>query len=85
MKHDICIQKMLSFFDDLTDPRVDRIKLHSVKDIIGITICAVISGCDDWDEIELYGQQKSDWLKQFLELLNGIPNSRGEIRPGRDI
>lgn len=66
--------KMLSFFDDLTDPRVDRTKLHSLKDIIGITICAVISGCDDWDEIELYGQQKSDWLKQFLKLPNGIPS-----------
>lgn len=65
---------MLSFFDDLTDPRVDRTKLHSVKDIIGITICAVISGCDDWDEIELYGQHKFDWLKQFLELPNGIPS-----------
>jgi hypothetical protein len=50
---------MLSFFDDLPDPRVDRTKLHSLKDIIGITICAVISSCDDWDEIELYGQQKT--------------------------
>lgn len=66
--------KMLSFFDDLTDPRVDRTKLHSLKDIIGISICAVISGCDDWDEIELYGQQKSVWLKQFLHLPNGIPS-----------
>ena len=66
--------KMLSFFDDLTDPRVDRTKLHSLKDIIGITICAVLSGCDDWDEIELYGQQKSDWLRQFLQLTNGIPS-----------
>lgn len=65
---------MLSFFEDLTDPRVDRTKLHSLKDIIGITICAVISGCDDWDEIELYGQQKCDWLKQFLALPNGIPS-----------
>lgn len=66
--------KMISFFDDLTDPRVDRTKLHSLKDIIGITICAVISGCDDWEEIELYGRQKSDWLKQFLQLSNGIPS-----------
>lgn len=66
--------KMLSFFDDLTDPRVDRTKLHCLKDIIGITICAVISGCDDWDEIELYGRQKFEWLKQFLELPNGIPS-----------
>lgn len=53
---------------------MERTKLHSVKDIIGITLCAVLSGCDDWDEIELYGQKKYDWLKHFLELPNGIPS-----------
>lgn len=65
---------MLSFFEGLTDPRVDRTKLHSLKDIIGLTICAVLSGCNDWDEIELYGEQKQAWLKQFLVLENGIPS-----------
>lgn len=65
---------MISFFDDLTDPRVERTKLHSLKDIIGITICAVLSGCDDWEEIELYGHKKQLYLKQFLALANGIPS-----------
>lgn len=65
---------MLSFFDSLTDPRVERTKLHSLKDIIGITICAVLSGCDDWEEIEMYGRGKQQWLKQFLSLPNGIPS-----------
>lgn len=65
---------MLSFFEQLTDPRVDRTKLHSLKDIIGLTICAVLSGCDDWEEIELYGHSKQAWLKQFLSLSNGIPS-----------
>ena len=40
---------MLSFFDTLTDLQLDRTKLHSLKDIIGLTICAVLSGCDDWE------------------------------------
>lgn len=65
---------MLSFFDGLTDPRVDRTKLHSLKDIIGLTICAVLSGCNEWTEIELYGQHKQSWLQQFLALKNGIPS-----------
>lgn len=65
---------MLSYFDSLADPRVDRTKLHALKDIIGLTICAVLSGCDDWEEIELYGNQKAPWLKQFLLLSNGIPS-----------
>jgi hypothetical protein len=33
--------KMLSFFDDLTDPRMDRTKLHSLKDIIGINVVEI--------------------------------------------
>ena len=65
---------MLSFFETLTDPRVERTKLHSLKDIIGLTICAVLSGCNDWEEIELYGESKISWLKQFLALPNGIPS-----------
>lgn len=65
---------MLSFFDSLTDPRIDRTRLHNLKDIIAITICAVLSGCDDWEEIEMYGRGKQEWLKQFLSLPNGIPS-----------
>ncbi len=65
---------MLSFFDPVSDPRVDRTKLHSLKDIIGLTICAVVSGCDDWEEIEIYGERKQAFLKQFLSFSNGIPS-----------
>jgi hypothetical protein len=39
-----------------------------------ITIAAVLSGCDDWNEIELYGNSKEEWLKTFLELPGGIPS-----------
>ena len=63
-----------SYFDELTDPRVDRTKLHSLKDILALTICAVLSGCNDWEEIEIYGQSKESWLRTFLSLPNGIPS-----------
>lgn len=68
------MSELISFFDDLTDPRVDRTKKHLLKDIIGLTICAVLSGCDDWEEIELYGRQKYEWLKAFLLFPHGIPS-----------
>lgn len=65
---------LLSYFEGLTDPRVERTRLHSLNDIIAITICAVLSGCNDWEEIELYGQSKEAWLRTFLLLPNGIPS-----------
>ena len=65
---------LLSLFETLTDPRIERSKLHSLKDILALTICAVLSGCTDWEEIELYGISKEKWLREFLELGNGIPS-----------
>ena len=34
----------------------------------------MLSGCDDWNEIELYGHSKEEWLRTFLELPEGIPS-----------
>ncbi len=61
-------------FIELEDPGIERSKLHKLIDIITITICAVISGADGWNEIETYGNSKYKWLKKFLELPNGIPS-----------
>lgn len=68
---------MSSFFEhfaSLPDPRVERTRLHKLSDILFITMAAVLSGCDDWNEIELYGESKEEWLRQYLELPAGIPS-----------
>lgn len=65
---------LLRFFDELEDPRMDRTKLHSLSDILVITICAVICGADEWTEIELFGRSKRKWFQTFLALPNGIPS-----------
>ena len=61
-------------FGEMDDPRVERTKQHKLIDIITIAICAVICGADSWVGIETYGVAKYEWLKQFLELPNGIPS-----------
>ncbi len=61
-------------FGELEDPRIDRTKRHKLIDIVVITICAVISGADDWVSIAMYGCAKYEWLQEFLELPNGIPS-----------
>lgn len=55
-------------FADLIDPRVERSRQHELLDIIGIALCAVISGAESWLAIEEYGRSKQDWLKQFFLL-----------------
>ncbi len=65
---------LLNHFSKLPDPRVDRTKRHKLLDIIGLAICAVICGADGWEAIEEYGKTKETWLRQFLELPEGIPS-----------
>lgn len=61
-------------FGNLRDPRALHSILHKLIDILVITICAVISGADDFVAIAEYGKEKQEWLKTFLELANGIPS-----------
>ena len=63
-----------TYFRKLRDPRVRRRKRHLLLDIVVIALCAVISGCDDWQQIETFGRARHDWLKTFLRLPHGIPS-----------
>jgi predicted transposase YbfD/YdcC len=65
---------LLHHFADLDDPRTDHTKLHSLLDIIALTLCAVVSGAAGWTDVEAYGVEKRDWLETFLDLANGIPS-----------
>lgn len=68
---DTCIS---SYFSNIDDPRIDRKKLHSLSDILILTICAILSGADGYEAIEEFGQNKKQWLRGFLPLKNGIPS-----------
>jgi predicted transposase YbfD/YdcC len=62
------------YFRKLQDPRLERHKRHLLLDIVVITLCAVIAGCDDWQQIVTFARARHDWLKKFLRLPNGIPS-----------
>ena len=61
-------------FTKIQDPRVDRTKKHLLKDILVISILAVIAGAKGWEDMENYGLSKQQWLEEFLELPHGIPS-----------
>jgi len=64
-----------SHFDTLEDPRLNNHnKRHELKDILVLTILAVICGAESWVDIEAFGHAKADWLKRFLSLPHGIPS-----------
>jgi predicted transposase YbfD/YdcC len=64
------MQTPISYFTELTDPRVDRCKEHLMEDIVFITIAAVICGVETWNDIENYGKSKESWLKQYFQFVS---------------
>ena len=73
MKNEV-LPAIENHFGDLTDPRIDRTKLHKLLDILVIAICALIAGADNWEDVEEFGKARLAWFQTFLELANGIPS-----------
>lgn len=65
---------IIDAFADLPDPRLDRTRLHSLSDVIVLTLCGVLCGVDNWVELERFCRAKLKWFRTFLELPNGIPS-----------
>ena len=65
---------LADYFGDLPDPRISAKCDHRLLDIILLAICAVLCRAETWEEIEWFGESKAEWLKQWLELPNGIPS-----------
>lgn len=64
----------LDYFGKIDDPRIDRKKLYPVDEILLTTLCAVICGAEGWNDVELFGKHKLDFLKEYLPYKNGIPS-----------
>ena len=65
---------IVQHFGDLTDPRIDRTKLHDLMNILVIALCAVIAGADNWEDVEEFGKARLKWFEGYLDLCNGIPS-----------
>ena len=56
------------------DPRQQWKIEHKLTDVLVLIICAVIAGCEGWEEIEDFGNERLDWLKQYGDFENGVPS-----------
>lgn len=48
---------------------------HKLVDIIIIGLCTVICGGEDYADMEAFGIEREEWLRKFLDLPSGIPDS----------
>ena len=65
---------MKEYFEQISDPRQAKKVAHNLLEIVVMTICAVISGCEYWDDIVDFCEVKQSWFKEKLGLAlkNGL-------------
>jgi predicted transposase YbfD/YdcC len=64
------------YFSSLTDPRRTHKghHLYPLEEILFLCISAVVSGCDEWTTISMFGQAKISWLQRYYPYKNGTPS-----------
>ncbi len=68
------LRDLESIFAQVEDPRMERTRLHRLRDIIILAICGVLCGAEGWVEIEEFGKAKEAFFTDLLTLPNGIPS-----------
>ena len=68
------LRDLETLFAQVEDPRVERTKLHRLRDIIILAICGVLCGAEGWVEIEEFAKAKEAFFTDLLDLPNGIPS-----------
>ena len=61
-------------FSIIKDPRIERTKDHALIDILVIALCAMLCGAEGFVDFEEFGNAKIDFLRDLLDLPNGIPS-----------
>jgi len=67
-------KELLTCFGSIKEPRQAGKVEHRLADVLAITVCAVLTHAESFEDIELYAHHKEKWLRQFLALPNGIPS-----------
>lgn len=70
------IEKLIESTNKITDPRRSYGNLrHKLADILIIGLCTIMCKGEDFTDMEEFGNEREEWLRRFLELPNGIPDS----------
>ena len=69
------IASLLTSLGSVPDPRVNRTLLHPLVNVLTMSLCAVISGAEGWDDVAAYAALRAAFFATFLEMPNGTPSA----------
>ncbi|MEO5368435.1 MAG: ISAs1 family transposase, partial [Magnetococcus sp. WYHC-3] len=67
-------RSLLSHFEELPDPRQPWKVTYPLEEVLFLGLCGVLGGADGWVEVQMYGQEKIEFLREFLPFKNGVPS-----------
>lgn len=68
------MKAILDYVSTVMDTRQEKKVLHKMMDIIMLVFFASLGNADDWVEMEVFGKEHEKFLRNYLELPNGIPS-----------
>lgn len=66
--------EILKTIELIEDKRQEKKVRHKLLDIVVVVLFAKLANADDWQEIEIFAKSNEDFLRQYIELENGIPS-----------
>jgi len=66
--------RIMDHFGVIKDPRINRNKKYLLEEILFIALCTLLSGGETFEDMELFGEERQEWLRRYLELPNGTPS-----------
>ena len=56
-------ESLETHFGVLKDPRVKRLKLYPLTEVLFVVLCGTICGAESWRDFVIFGKEKIDFLK----------------------
>ena len=66
--------RLADVFVSISDPRQPGKVEHDLVELLVVAVSAVLVGADTFVEIELWANERLDWLRRYLKLSHGIPS-----------
>ncbi len=63
-----------SFATSITDPRQQVKVLYPLNEVLLLSLCGVVSGCESFVDVALYGEEKLGFLRRLAPFEHGIPS-----------
>lgn len=68
------LRRLQSLFAALPDARQPGKVAYPLDEVLMMALCAMLSDCGDFTEMEVFAETQRPWLATFLPLANGTPS-----------